>query len=136
MREINEIIIHCSATKPSMDIGVEEIRDWHVNGNGWQDVGYSHIIRRDGTLELGRPISIPGAHVAGRNAKSIGICLVGGIDETGRPDCNYTEAQWRTLRTLVPKLVKDYGIPLIAGHRDYSDKACPVFSVKDWASTL
>ena len=49
------VAIHCSATPPTMDIGVEKIREWHVKDNGWDDVGYHHVIRRCGTLEPARP---------------------------------------------------------------------------------
>ena len=35
MRDINKIIIHCSATREGQDFDVETIRDWHVNGRGW-----------------------------------------------------------------------------------------------------
>ncbi len=80
MREINEIIVHCSATPESMDIGVKEIRDWHVNDNKWDDIGYHFVIRRDGTIECGRSIDKAGAHCKGHNAHSIGMCLVGGED--------------------------------------------------------
>ena len=41
------IVIHCAATKASMDIGLTEIRKWHVQDNGWRDVGYHYIIRRN-----------------------------------------------------------------------------------------
>ena len=41
------LIIHCAATKPSMDIGLTEIRKWHLD-RGWRDVGYHYIIRRNG----------------------------------------------------------------------------------------
>ena len=42
------LVVHCSATKPSMDIGLREIKRWHVDDNGWRDVGYHYIIRRNG----------------------------------------------------------------------------------------
>ena len=78
MRKINEIILHCSATPASMDIGAKEIRDWHVNGNHWRDIGYHWVIRRDGTVEKGRPEYQVGAHCLNHNANSIGVCMVGG----------------------------------------------------------
>ena len=77
MREIDAIVIHCSYTPPSMDIGVREIYDWHVNDNGWKDIGYHYVIRRNGNIEIGRPEHTPGAHVAGHNHNTIGLCLVG-----------------------------------------------------------
>ena len=62
-RELTDTIaIHCSATPPSMDIGVEKIREWHVKDNGWSDVGYHYIITRNGTIEPARPEELSGAH--------------------------------------------------------------------------
>lgn len=31
------------------------MRDWHVNG-GWADVGYHYYVKRDGTIQTGRPL--------------------------------------------------------------------------------
>ncbi len=137
MRKIDKIIIHCAATKPSMDVGVKEIRDWHVRGNGWTDVGYHFVIRRDGTLELGRPAHQPGAHTAGHNQNSIGICLVGGVKEDGKtPENNFTENQWATLETVVKEQKDKYPGATIHGHNEFAKKACPSFNVQDWLKTV
>ena len=131
MIRIKKIIIHAADTPASMDIGAEEIRRWHVGDNGWRDIGYHYVIRRDGTLETGRDELAPGAHAAGHNIGSIGICLVG-----GKPDCNFTSAQWACLDALVKDLAKRYPDSEVIGHRDVSDKPCPMFDVKAWAQTL
>ena len=131
MRGINKIIIHCSATTPGMDIGVDEIRRWHMD-RGWDDVGYHRIIRRDGTLENGRPIDVIGAHALGQNTDSIGVCLIGGVDYRQDPDCNYTAAQWTILEAEVSMLQVEYGPLTVHGHREFSDKDCPCFDVKAW----
>ena len=139
MRDIKGIIIHCSATKPSMDIGADEIRDWHVKGNGWSDIGYHYVIKRDGSLESGRNIKKNGAHTKGHNAGTIGICVVGGIDDKGEPKNNYTPNQWESLKTLIEVLCfNDYmqsGF-YIKGHNEFSSKACPSFDVQDWLKTV
>ena len=134
MREIRRVIIHCSATKPGMDIGAAEIRKWHVDGNGWNDIGYHYVIRRSGEIEKGRSEHIAGAHVAGHNGDSIGVCLVGGIDDKGKPDANFTAAQWAALDHLVTQLTKvSYPGATVSGHRDWTDaKACPSFDVRAW----
>jgi len=137
MRKIKGIIIHCSATKPSMDIGVDEIKDWHVNGNGWRDIGYHFVIKRNGTLEHGRDIKENGAHCKGHNKDTIGICMVGGVseDDVKIAEDNFTENQWYTLEDLVENLVwKDYveGGCFIKGHNEFSAKACPSFDVQKW----
>jgi len=156
MRKINCIVIHCAATKPSMDIGVAEIRGWHRQ-RGFSDVGYHRVIRRDGTVEKGRADAEAGAHVTGYNSNSFGICLVGGIDDKGNAQNNYTEAQWKTLAKLVREVQKAYGVPdkYVFGHRDMPQnagisleqiatgagfkkvsKACPCFDVKEWIKTI
>lgn len=135
MRDIDAIVIHCAATPPDVDVGVEEIRDWHVNGNGWSDVGYHYIVRRNGMIEGGRPVEEPGAHAKGHNANSIGICLVGGVDAENRPDSNYTRAQWASLARIVRSLRASYPDARILGHRDLPGvtKACPSFDAMAWA---
>lgn len=136
MRDIDTLIIHCSATPPSMDVGVETIRKWHTDpkpaGRGWADVGYHFVIRRDGRIEKGRPTEVPGAHAKGANASSIGICLIGGVDEDGKPDCNFTRSQWEVLGELVDDLFIAAGPFEVIGHREVSDKACPSFDVAAW----
>ena len=129
-RIINEIIVHCAATKPSMDIGVEEIYGWHVDGNGWSDIGYHWVIRRDGTVEEGRPEDCAGAHAKGHNNTSIGICLVGGIDEAGDADANFTLAQYTALSKAIDAARMRHPIKKLSGHRDYASKACPSFDVQ------
>ena len=50
------VVIHCADTPEDMDIGAEKIREWHTKERGWDDIGYHWVIRRDGTLDPGRPI--------------------------------------------------------------------------------
>ncbi len=133
MRNINEIILHCSATPAGMDIGAKEIRDWHVNGNHWCDIGYHWVIRRDGTVEKGRPENQVGAHCLNHNANSIGVCMIGGTKKDVRiPEDNFTEAQFASLAKLVKELLVRYPGATIHGHCEYAAKACPVFSVKEF----
>lgn len=137
MRHIDEIIIHCSYTYPFMDVGVEEIRKWHVEENNWNDIGYHYVIRRSGDVETGRPVDIPGAHVGGRNTHSIGVCLVGGRSRAPHPNCNFLPAQWDALRDLVLDLKKKYPDAAIRGHYEFNQhKTCPTFDVTAWAEGL
>lgn len=132
MRTINRLFVHCSATKPTQDIGAKEIREWHVKGCGWKDIGYHFVIRRNGVVEDGRPVEQVGAHVAGHNANSIGICLVGGIDATGKPEANFTPEQWKALPRLLRVLKAQYPKATIHGHNEFAAKACPSFDVQKW----
>ena len=136
-REIENIVIHCSATKPSMEIGSREIRSWHL-ARGWKDIGYHFVIRRNGKIELGRSVAIRGAHVRGHNATSIGICYVGGIAENGDPEDNRTAEQIKSLEFLVSLLWAIWPDAEVLGHRDFPDvcKACPRFDVQDWLESF
>jgi hypothetical protein len=83
-RTVRRIVVHCSDSPDAFDIGVAEIRSWHTGpppkGNGWKDVGYHAIVRRDGSIEVGRAEATVGAHVAGHNADTLAVCVVGRRD--------------------------------------------------------
>lgn len=130
MRDIKRIIIHCSATPPDMDIGVKEIRDWHVKGNGWKDIGYHYVIRLNGEIESGRSIDQVGAHTKGHNSDSIGICYIGGLNKNNKPKDTMYKCQEDSMRELIFSLrvVADEELT-IHGHNEFSDKACPSFKV-------
>jgi N-acetyl-anhydromuramyl-L-alanine amidase AmpD len=147
-REINAIVVHGSWTKPGLNVDADEIRKWHVEGNGWSDIGYHFVIRRDGVVEDGRPVNTPGAHVADHNKDTIGICLVGGraddnpstvnMDEFTKQELlwefNYTEKQMKALGALVDKLQAKHACERVVGHRDFPNvtKRCPGFEVREY----
>jgi N-acetylmuramoyl-L-alanine amidase len=130
------IVIHCSATRPSMDIGAKEIDKWHrAPPRNWSKIGYHYIIRRDGTLETGRRENEVGAHAEGFNSNSVSVCWVGGVEEDslGAED-NRTPEQKARLVKVVDWLKGRYPNAKIVGHRDLPNvkKACPSFDVSDW----
>lgn len=142
MRKITEIIIHCAATRPqwldgrSTTAKVKEIRRWHVDGNGWSDIGYHYLIDRDGTVKKGRDIGRNGAHTRGHNRGTIGICLIGGHGSTSNDDFldNYTRNQETALRELLQKLQQQHSVKKVSGHNNYAAKACPGFDARAWWS--
>ena len=139
------LVVHCSATRASQNIGVREITQWHLQ-RGFDTIGYHYVIRRDGDLETGRPENVIGAHVKGHNARSVGICMVGGVDNADKPSNNFTAAQFVALHELLLQLRKRHPNARILGHRDLSPdlnkdgkitpneyiKACPSFDVETW----
>ena len=134
MRHIDTIVLHCSATPEGRWHDAEDIRDWHVNGNGWSDIGYHFVITLDGDIEEGRPVERQGAHVRGHNATTIGVCYIGGCDEDMNPKDTMTEEQELAFEQLVCELRDEYGDELdIMGHGDFPGvrKACPSFDVRD-----
>lgn len=139
VRPIRRLFVHCSATTPSMkNVDANWIRRIHVEENGWSDIGYHYVVNRDGRVEEGRPVERTGAHALGHNADSVAICMIGGIDESGKADCNFTADQWGSLRALVTGILTRHpSIHWIGGHRDVDDgKACPTFDVKAWAEGM
>lgn len=133
---ITLICIHCSATKPSMDIGLAEIDEWHKQ-RGWSGCGYNYIGRRDGTVERGRAEGSILAHAKGFNENAIAYCMVGGISEHGVPEANFQEAQWKALRAFCDWMKVRYPDADLLGHRDLNgvNKSCPCFDVRRWYAT-
>lgn len=131
------IAIHCSATKPGQDIGKADIDRWH-RAKGWNGIGYHFVIRRDGTIEVGRPVDAIGAHVENFNAVSVGICMVGGIADNGKAENNFAEPQWVSLLATVKELKQRYPKASVQGHRDFPKvaKDCPSFDAKAWWAKL
>lgn len=140
--EVNLLVIHCSATAPNLDVGADQIREWH-KAKGWLDIGYHYVICRSGIIEGGRDLDGDGdtednmgAHAAGFNKNSLSICMVGGVDTKGNPDCNFTRNQWRSLENLVRDIADRHGLnhKQIVGHRDIPEvnKDCPCFDVQAW----
>ena len=131
MRDLNRIILHCSATREGKDFSVDTIRDWHVNGRGWSDIGYHWVIRLDGSIEVGRPLEKSGAHTKGHNKDSVGVCYIGGCDADGKPKDTMNAEQEKAWRMIVLSLRTLYGDLTIHGHNEFANKACPSFIVKE-----
>ena len=129
MRNISLIILHCSGVRPGQRSSAKQIDRWHRT-LGWKGIGYHYVVRRNGTVEIGRPEAKMGAHCKGHNMHSIGICYEGGLDAQGRPADTRTEAQKQSLRLLVQDLKTRYPKALVLGHHDLNKfKACPCFEV-------
>ena len=139
------IVWHCSATPPSMDIGSAQIDVMH-KAKGWDGIGYALVVRRDGRLETGEALGKRGAHVKGLNSVSVGICMIGGVDEDGKSVNNYTPEQWQAAKHAFEFLTLLYPDAVHVGHRDLSPdsdgdgrvqkheflKDCPCYSVTQW----
>ena len=144
-RSTEYVVWHCSATPPSMDIGSGQITIMH-QARGFDDIGYHLVIRRDGRIEAGEAFKSRGAHVKGLNSVSVGVCMVGGIDEDGKSENNFTDEQWKAARHAFEFLTLLYPDADHVGHRDLSPdknrdgrvvrreflKDCPCYSVTEW----
>ena len=132
-RSINMIVVHCTGTEEGKDVSVQAIRNYHVNHNGWRDIGYHYVIYRDGTVHDGRDINISGGHCRGYNSHSIGIVYVGGCPK-GHLDQSKdtrTPQQKATLLRLLKDMRKMYPNAKIVGHKDLNKTGCPAFDAKN-----
>ena len=139
MRDVKQIIIHCSASNFG---NCKLINEWHIK-RGWDEVGYNYIIPNgystnkayenkkedilDGEIEIGRDLEKIPAHVYRHNRDSIGICLIG-YDED-----DFTNPQLISLSTLCIKLMKDYNLTTkdIFCHYQYDNsKSCPGMEIE------
>ena len=117
------IVIHHTGNPTDDDLSAEEIHESH-KAQGWTGIGYHFVIRKDGTIELGRPVDTVGAHAYGYNSHSIGIHVCGNF-EIGEP----TPEQIESCSILVGWLTEQYGLEVdgnhVVGHRDLMATACP-----------
>lgn len=127
--KVKFIIIHCSATVEGKQFGSKDIDRWHRE-QGWDGIGYHYVVDLDGKVEIGRPEDKVGAHCAGLNSMSIGVCYIGGLAANGcTPKDTRTVAQKAALLALVKQLKKKYPKARVVGHHDFNkSKACPCFN--------
>ena len=131
MRIITLIIIHCSAVGPGQQSSASDINRWH-RARGWKGIGYHYVVRRDGTVEEGRPLEQVGSHCQYHNRHSIGICYEGGLNAEGRPEDTRTKAQKAAMRKLLERLHVQFPKALIVGHNVFNPmKTCPCFNAQE-----
>lgn len=138
---IDTIMIHCTATPPQREVSRAELDSWHraenfepyVDAKGNKTyAGYHLLVHLDGSYERLRPDDQRGQHCSqsNMNNRAVSICYVGGVDNNNKPCDTRTEAQKKTLLTLVRTMRARYPKAQIVGHRDYAAKACPSFDAK------
>ena len=119
----DKIVIHHTGNPSDDDLSAAEIDASH-KGQGWTCIGYHYVIRKDGTVEQGRPHWTVGAHAYEHNSHTIGIHVCGNF-EIGEP----TDAQIESAAMLLANLCTDYGLPIdrdhVVGHRELMSTACP-----------
>jgi len=163
MRTIDTIVIHQS---DSAFGNASQIDEWHKQ-RGWSGIGYHrvvlngcvrpafYLVAHDGLIQEGRALEQVGAHVAGHNAHSLGICLIGQGDglpinaapshpqvpRPGNPPAGYiTAAQWESVLALCGKWLLQFrlGVKAVVGHREFPGvaKSCPGFDVSALRAAL
>ena len=119
----DQIVIHHTGNQNDDDLSAAEIDASH-KAQGWTCIGYHYVIRKDGTVEQGRPHWTVGAHAYGHNSHTIGIHVCGNFEEA-----EPTDEQIESTAMLLANLCTDYGLPIdrdsIVGHRELMATACP-----------
>jgi len=144
-REFESVIVHWTETPTNKNIGSEEINALHVE-LGLDGIGYHYIIRRDGSLQRGRPVGLEGQHAPGFDEKSIGIAFVGGVNApSGTPNegnflsaQSLTRSQLNTFDHFCRAMYNKYPGVLILGHSDVDftgENIDPGFDVPDYVLT-
>lgn len=126
------IVHHTAGSNDVADWRNEVLNIWryHVNTNGWDDVGYNFLIDPNGVIYEGRAggDGVLGAHFSCRNTNTVGVALLGTFS-TVSP----APAAVRSLTELLRELTRRFGLdpaaitlhapsgltmPAISAHRD------------------
>ena len=144
MGKLKYLVIHCTDTPPKMEVTPEMIRDWHMSpkpkGRGWDRVGYSDLIQRDGDLINLTPYNeddnITSDELTwgavGFNAIGRHIVLAGGKGSLSAFADYFTDEQEKTLLDYLQTAILRHPDILIIGHNQVAEKSCPGFYVYDW----
>lgn len=123
MRDLREIVVHATLESNEKDLREMDLKH---RRDGWFGCGYHYLIRKDGKVEMGRPIEQPGAHAEDFNKYSVGVCVLNNGE--------FTKRQWASLVATIASIVKVSPDIKVIGHRDCSKRStkCPGFNVGAW----
>jgi len=102
---------------------IRAYQNYHMDTNGWDDIGYNFLVGEDGNIYEGRGWNNQGAHVTNWNSKSIGICIIG--DFTSRAP---NAAALNAAKALIQCGVELGRFPSayqLVGHRQVGSTDCP-----------
>lgn len=144
-RDIKYIVIHCTAGSQGQT--ADDIVAYHKKVLKWQRPGYHYIVDPTGLVHATHPEDLISNGVKGYNKWTINIAYIGGVEShSGKLVAvdNRTDAQKKSMLTLLKDLRKRYPSAVIQGHRDFSPdkngngivdpweriKECPCFDAK------
>lgn len=149
MAQLKYLVIHCTATPEGCDVTPEDIRRWHTSpvsagGRGWKQVGYTDLIRLDGTVERlvnnNEDANVDPWEITngakGYNSISRHIVYAGGCDKSNKPKDTRTVAQEKALVAYVKDFHRRFPKVRIIGHNEIAAKACPSFDVQKWLKSI
>lgn len=149
MAQLKYLVIHCTATPEGRDVTPEDIRRWHTSpvsagGRGWKQVGYTDLVRLDGTVERlvnnNEDANVDPWEITngakGYNSISRHIVYAGGCDRSNKPKDTRTAAQEKALVAYVRDFHRRFPKIRIIGHNEIAAKACPSFDVQKWLKSI
>lgn len=152
---VDAVFVHHTAGTNDYDCAdsaavIRAILTYHVESNGWNDIGYNFFVDKCGTVFEGRAGGVDkpvrGAHTYGFNGYSSGVSLLGDYENGGTPTAAAKQAiadlsAWKlglhgvdpeaqvTLTAAADTGVYDGGeqatLNTISGHRDGYATLCP-----------
>ena len=148
-KKLKFLVIHCSATREDQYFDKKDLLAWHTGpkpkGRGWSKPGYTDLILLDGTLQNLTPFDqddeVDGFEVTngvrGINSISRHICYIGGMDRKN-VKAKDTRTHWQlvTMAIYLRYMLIRHPDILIAGHNQFSAKACPSFEVPEYLNQL
>jgi N-acetylmuramoyl-L-alanine amidase len=116
MRGVRKLTIHHSAvlsrdlSSRAVAMQIRSIQGFHIQQNGWGDIGYHYLIDPAGRIWEGRSLGYQGAHAGGvNNEHNIGICLLGNF-VPGRRGQQPSTRQVQSMEAFVNWLGSRYSI--------------------------
>lgn len=139
LTDVTHLIVHHSATANVASDWAAVVRsfwDYHVNGHGWDDIGYNWLIDPNGVIYQGRGDNVRGAHFSGHNTGTMGICVIGTFTTATPTDTAMVKLKkllaWKSCDKDIDPTGASYHasstlyLKNIAGHRDSgSGTECP-----------
>jgi len=119
-------VVHYSAA--NKDQTVRSIQNFHMDSNGWRDIGYNWLVTVDGRVWEGRQHTWDaiGAHVQDHNTENIGCCMIG-------TDADVTDEAKRSIRWLYDEACRLAGRTLAKRyHSQYASTSCPGNNLRAW----
>ncbi|MBK8258706.1 MAG: N-acetylmuramoyl-L-alanine amidase [Polyangiaceae bacterium] len=116
------------------DARIRQIQAFHMDGNGWCDVGYHFLVTEDGTVYEARPMRFLGAHVYQNNTGNVGMSFVGCFHTSGCAGLGSTtppQAAIEAASKVLGLVAKNQNVTIststLKGHRDHSGQSttCP-----------
>ncbi len=135
---VTHFIIHHTATSNTASDWAAVVRaiwDFHVNNNGWSDIGYNWLIDPNGVLYQGRGDNEIGAHFCGTNTNTMGTAVIGDFTNAEPTDLAKNTLvellSWKACDEDIDPLGTAWHPPSgqtlhnLVGHRDGCSTSCP-----------